>query len=55
MDKLVDTQGYLRHGLYDDPVENVNFQDYPLETPMGFKVPKGLKGFMANQFHFLGF
>lgn len=54
MDKLVDAQGYLRYGLYDEPVENVNFQDYPLETPMGFKVPKGLKGFMANQFHFFG-
>lgn len=54
MDKLVGDDGSLRYGLYDDPVENVNFQDYPLQTPMGTKVPKALKRFMPNQFHFFG-
>jgi hypothetical protein len=54
MDKLIDAQGRIRYGLYDEPVEQVNYLDYALETPMGFKVPRVLRCVMANQFHFAG-
>jgi len=54
MDKLIDGQGRIRYGLYDQPVEHINYLDYPLQSPMGFTVPKLLRRVMANQFHFAG-
>ena len=54
MDTLIDTRGRIRYGLYDEPVECINYLDYPLQTPMGFPVPKLLRRVMANQFHFAG-
>ncbi|HHO75862.1 MAG TPA: DUF2804 domain-containing protein [Deltaproteobacteria bacterium] len=54
VEKLVDEKGLIQWGIYSDPVERVNYEDYRLETPMGLKIPAGLKKFLANQFHFIG-
>lgn len=54
MNNLIDAQGRLRYGLYDEPVQTVNYRDYPLQTVMGHTIPKPLRGLLANQFHFAG-
>jgi len=54
MENLIDRQGRIRFGLYEEPVEHINYLDFPLQTPMGHTVPKLLRRIMANQFHFAG-
>ncbi|MFC1857391.1 DUF2804 domain-containing protein [Thermodesulfobacteriota bacterium] len=54
MNRLVNPAGSIRFGLYDEIVDHVNYEDYRLETPMGWIVPGFLKKFKFNQFHFLG-
>ncbi len=54
MKKLIDNQGSLRYGLYDEPIDCVNHEDYILKTPMGLILPDGVKKFRAKQFIFLG-
>ena len=54
MNRLVNPDGSIRFGIYDDVVEHVNYEDYHLETPMGRIVPGFLKKLKFNQFHFLG-
>ncbi|MDM8525424.1 DUF2804 domain-containing protein [Desulfococcaceae bacterium HSG8] len=54
MNNLVDSEGSVQYGLYDTPVENINYEDYRLETPMGIPVPAVLKRLLINQFVFFG-
>ena len=54
MANLITGNGGIRFGFYDEPVDNVNYIDYALHTPMDIKVPGLLKKIMANQFHFAG-
>lgn len=54
MHNLIDAQGHLRFGIYDEPVGTINYRDYPLQTAMGTTLPKPLRGLLANQFHFAG-
>ena len=54
MSNLITVDGGIRFGFYDEPVDNVNYIDYALLTPMDIKVPGLLKKIMANQFHFAG-
>lgn len=54
MEALINAQGRIDWGIYDEPVKNVNYLDYGLQTPMGLEIPKFLKRILANQFHFLG-
>jgi hypothetical protein len=54
MANLITSEGKIRFGFYDEPVDNVNYSDYDLRTPMGIKVPGLLKKIIANQFHFAG-
>lgn len=54
MRTLVNTDGIIDFGLYDEPVETINYRDYRLETPMGITVPGFFKRFKFNQFHFFG-
>jgi len=54
MENLVNEKGQIRWGVYDEPVNCVNYQDYRLETPMGLKVPALFRKARANQFHFMG-
>jgi hypothetical protein len=54
MGTLIDDQGRIRWGIYDEPIERVNYLDYDLQTPMGLRLPKFLKRLLVNQFHFIG-
>jgi hypothetical protein len=54
MADLITGEGKIRFGFYDEPVDNINYADYALETPMDIKVPRLLKKFLVNQFHFSG-
>jgi hypothetical protein len=54
MGNLIAAKGQIIYGLYDEPVDCVNYLDYPLETTMGMRVPGFLKRYLANQFHFAG-
>lgn len=54
MNCLVSPDGRIDFGMIDSPIENVNFKDYHLETPMG-KVRSTLwKTFRFHQFIFIG-
>ncbi|MCU0599273.1 MAG: DUF2804 domain-containing protein [Desulfobacterales bacterium] len=54
MIRLIDSTGSPRYGIIDSPVEEINFKDFPLETPMGMGVPGFLKKIIFNQFAFFG-
>jgi len=54
MKKLIDEAGRIRWGIYDEPVDMVNYPDYDLQTPMGLALPKFMRRILANQFHFIG-
>ncbi len=52
--RLIDAAGKPHYGIIDEPVEEINYADYPLQTPMGMGVPGLLKKMMFNQFVFFG-
>jgi hypothetical protein len=54
MDALVDGKGRVSWGIYQEPVTRINYEDYPLESPMGVRYPALLRKLLANQFHFIG-
>jgi hypothetical protein len=54
MDMLVNGRGLVRWGIYDEPVGRINYEDYRLETPLGYRIPSFLRRLLANQFHFIG-
>jgi hypothetical protein len=54
MDTLVNGRGLVRWGIYNEPVHRINYLDYRLETPMGFRLPNLLKRLFINRFHFIG-
>ena len=54
MTRLVDTNGDVRVGIFAAPIEDVNFADYDLTTPLGRRVGRLRGHFAFNQFEFLG-
>ena len=52
--KLIDAQGEVRLGLFDEPIELVNHRDYDLWTPMGRRAGPVQRHLGFNQFEFLG-
>jgi hypothetical protein len=54
MANLISSDGKIRYGFYDEPLDGINYIDYPQETPFGIKIPKILRKLTANQFHFAG-
>lgn len=54
MDTLVNERGLVKWGIFDEPVGRINYEDYRLETPMGFPLPPIFRKLLANQFHFIG-
>jgi hypothetical protein len=54
METLIDAQGRINWGIYEEPIQTVNYLDYNLKTPMGLTIPRPLKRILANQFHFIG-
>lgn len=54
MKNLVNSDGNIQYGLYDEPIAEVNYQDFQLETPMGLPLPKWYKKLQRNKFVFWG-
>jgi hypothetical protein len=54
MIRLIDSTGKPFYGMIDSPVDEINYNDFPLETPMGMGVPGLLKKLIFNQFAFFG-
>jgi len=51
---LIDKSGAVKLGIFKDTIDNVNYEDYEFRSPMGLAIPKFLKKYAPNQFHFLG-
>lgn len=54
MAPLIDSNGKVRYGIIDTPVDEINYKEYPLETPMGSGVSSLVKRIIFNQFAFFG-
>ncbi len=54
MKKLVDAQGHIDFGIYDNKIKEINYKDYHLEHPMGGKVSGLSKRLFFKQFNFIG-
>jgi len=54
MKHLISDTGRVSFGVFDAPVDEINYKDYPLTSPMGFKWPGLLNGLKFNQFVFFG-
>ncbi len=54
MSLIVDSKGRPLLGIHSGSISRVNCEDYPLETPMGIKIPKFLRKYAVNQFCFTG-
>jgi hypothetical protein len=54
MNNLVQADGTIRFGFFDQPVDLINYRDYALKTHMGRRVPDLFKRILFNQFIFIG-
>jgi len=54
MNRLISDSGRVSFGVFDAPVDEINYKDYQLTSPMGFKWPGLLNGLKFNQFVFFG-
>ncbi|RJP86578.1 MAG: DUF2804 domain-containing protein [Desulfobacteraceae bacterium] len=54
MQRLINDAGRVAFGVFDSPVDEINYKDYPLTSPMGFKWPGLFNGLKFNQFVFFG-
>lgn len=52
--RLIGPGGDLRVGIFDAPIEAVNYRDYPLRTPLGRRAGRWARHFRFKQFQFLG-
>jgi len=53
--RLVNSQGQVRYGVYEHSVDEVNFMDFDLRTPMDKPRSRLAKRFACNQFQFVCF
>ncbi|MBF0100816.1 MAG: DUF2804 domain-containing protein [Desulfobacterales bacterium] len=54
MKTLIDNQGNVSFGIIENPIDMVNYKDYPLKTPMGTPIPFWIRHFLFHQFFFVG-
>lgn len=54
MNRLISDQGIVRFGILDTPIDEINYNDYRMSTPMGFSIPNIFKKLLFNQFVFFG-
>lgn len=54
MNHLVNSDGRIDFGIIDSPVDEINYLDYHLESPLGKTKSRLYKRFRFNQFIFLG-
>ncbi len=52
--QLIGTDGQPLYGRLEAPVQDINFTDFDLRTPMGKAIPPGRRGRRFNQFQFIG-
>ena len=51
--QLVDKHGRIHQGLFDHPVDEINYRDFRLRTPMGKEASAFKRWFGFNQFQFI--
>jgi hypothetical protein len=51
---IVDSKGNVSYGIFQTPIENVNYQDFPFKLLSGYQLPKIIRPLFVNQFVFLG-
>ncbi len=54
MTKLINNNGRIDFGVYDNIISDINYMDYNLEKPMGRKINGIFKKIRFNQFNFIG-
>lgn len=54
MNRLINSAGQAAFGVFDAPVDEINYRDFALATPMGFRLPNVLNRIKFNQFVFFG-
>ncbi len=54
MNRLINDQGKVQFGIFESPIDEINYIDYQMSTPMGFKRSKIFKKLLFNQFVFFG-
>jgi len=55
MKQLIDRDSQnVSYGLFEEPIDQVNYKDYKLETSMGYIIPDLIKPIFCNQFLFAG-
>lgn len=54
MSRIINEKGLPQLGIFNEEITDVNYADYFLETALGFKVPRFIRKFLANQFCFIG-
>ncbi len=53
-ERLIDSDGSVRLGIFSEPIADVNHRDYALTTPFGRPAGRWARHFGFNQFQFLG-
>ena len=54
MNNLVDKNGLIKYGVYENPLDYINYKDFRLRMPSGLPAPAFLKNFKFNMFNFIG-
>ena len=54
MNRLIDDQGNVQFGIFESPIDEINYKDFRMSSPMGFTTPKIFKNLLFNQFVFFG-
>lgn len=54
MKQLINEDGNIHFGAFDEPVDNINYLDFPLENVMDKRISLWRRKKMFNQFHFIG-
>ena len=54
MKNLVNKEGFIEYGIYEEPIDCINYKNFNLRTPSGLPVPGFLKKFKFNMFNFAG-
>lgn len=54
MNRLINDQGRVRFGIFNTPIDEINYTDYHLSSPMGSGISSLFKKLWFNQFVFFG-
>ncbi|MCD6586621.1 MAG: DUF2804 domain-containing protein [Desulfobacteraceae bacterium] len=54
MNRLINDQGNVKFGIFESPIDEINYKDFRMSSPMGFTTPQLFKKLLFNQFVFFG-